>query len=96
MAGKDKTRGRAGIERKNGVAGVCGNGVAEMLVQEKIVGLKAGLPFVAAVMDGNSGFNVSLFEIVAQEGGDGPSAIVGIQIGGVVTHHAVNIGEDVR
>src|SRR5260370_1032701 len=31
-----------------------------------------------------------------QEGGDGPGAVIGIQIGGVVAEHAVNVGEDIR
>src|SRR5258708_31144064 len=31
-----------------------------------------------------------------QEGGDGPCAVIGIQIGGVVAEHAVNVGEDIR
>src|ERR1700730_2200969 len=68
IAGEGKAWWSAGSKGIIGIVGAGNDDVAEMFVKKNIVGLKAGLPFVAAVMDGNSGFNVSLFEIVAQEG----------------------------
>ena len=97
-AGESKCGGSAGIERVVGIdrqIGVCGDDIAEVFAEKESVGFEAGFPFVPGVMDGDAGVEVSLFEVVMQEGGDGPGAVVGIEPGGVIAHHATKVGEDI-
>src|SRR4029077_8676913 len=79
-----------------GIGRICGDEVAEVFVEKKIVGFEDGFSFVAVVMHGDGGVDISLFEVVAQEGSDGPGAAVGVEVVRVIAHHAANIGEDVR
>jgi len=55
----------------------------------------AGLPFLMSVVNGDGGIEISLFEVIVLKGSDGPGAAVGIEIVGVVTDHAADIGENV-
>ena len=78
---KCEGRRSAGIERIEGIVGTCGDDIAEVFVEKEIVGFEAGLPLVAAVVDGDGGVEVSLFEVVVQKNSDGPGTVVGIEIG---------------
>jgi len=97
-AGEGESSGRTRIEWVVGIGRriwVGGDEVAEVFVKEKIVGLDAGLPFLMSVVNGDGGIEISLFEVIVLKGSDGPGAAVGIEIVGVVTDHAADIGENV-
>ncbi len=64
-------------------------------MEKQIVGFEAGFPFVAGVMDGDGGVEVGLFEVVMKEGGNGPCAVVGVEVGRSVAPHAANIDQHV-
>ena len=94
-AGERKGYGSAGIEGIERVVGICGDEVAEVFVEEEIVGFNASFPFVTAVMDGDGCVEISLSEVVVQEGGYGPGTAVGVEVVGVVANHAANIRQNV-
>ena len=95
VGGEGEGGGSSGVEGVVGIAGVSGDEVAEVFVKEEVIGFEAGFPLVAAVMDGDGGVEVPLFEVVVQIGGDGPGAVVGVEIVRIVAHHAANVHEDV-
>ena len=95
VAGECERRRRAGIKRIERIAGAGGNDVAEVLVQKKIVGFQARLPFLTAVVDRDCAVEISLLEVIVQKRGDRPGAVVRVQVAGVVAHHATNIGQNV-
>jgi len=90
-AGEGEGGGSARIEGKVGIAWIRGNQIAEVFVEKEIVRFETGFPFVTALVDRNRGVEVGLLEIVAQEGSDRPSAVIGVEIGGRIAPHAVNV-----
>ena len=64
-------------------------------MKKKTVGFDSRLEFVAFVMNGDGGVEVSLSEVVVLKRHDGGGVWIGVEIVRVVADHASKIGEDV-
>lgn len=70
--------------------------IAEILVEESVVGLCAELPLVMAAVRGQAGVEVALAKTVLLEDFDRSGLRVGVEVIRVVAHHAVNGSQGLR
>ena len=88
--------GKSETERSEGIKlGGVGDVIDEGFVDMRGVHFDAAFPFLAAVMDGNGGFDIEFAEAAVLESDDGGGERVGVQELRIVASHGAKIGEDV-